>query len=63
MNVINFKYVCIIFIMGKTGSAINGMCDSHNGLHDEDSEFSDLKTINNYLPLGNSTRQKLVTKP
>ena len=25
MNVINFKYVCIIFIMGKTDCAINGM--------------------------------------
>ena len=39
MNVINFKYVCIIFIMGKTDCAINGMCDSLlNGLHDENSE-------------------------
>ena len=28
MNVINFKYICIIFIMGKTDCAINGMCDS-----------------------------------
>ena len=31
--------------MGKTDCAINGMCDSQNGLHAENSEFSDLKSI------------------
>ena len=28
INVTNFKYVCIIFIMGNTDCAINGICDS-----------------------------------
>ena len=28
MNVINFKYVSIIFIMGETDYALNGMYDS-----------------------------------
>ena len=42
-----FKYVCNIFITGKTDCALNGMCDSYNGLHDENSEFSYRKTLGN----------------